>query len=138
MNSIPPADHSGPSFYFSGVLAPQFADAFYEWLRSQVNELAEKPVECAPVEAVVDKDGTISVAYEYEGDQTDRITVTERAAKIHVSVQGDAEEINCPDSKFFASGRYSDDNHDAFGILDGEEYTIEELLKKLKRDGEKQ
>jgi hypothetical protein len=50
---------------------------------------------------------------------------------MHVS--GDGEEIDTPDNQYFSEAKYVDDQYDAYVILDGKGYDLDELLEVLKQ-----
>jgi len=127
--SIIPADNSGPNFDFSGEISPEFVGKMFQWAREQ----AKKNETPTPSYFEMTRDGSwATVGWIWSGNSENILRILEENGKFRMYVNGDAEEIDCPNFEFFSEGRYVDDSYEAFGILNGEAFSIDDLMEKLK------
>ena len=127
--SIIPADNSGPNFDFSGEISPEFVGKMFQWAREQAKE-NETP---EPSSFEMSRDQSwAEVSWNWSGNSENTITIQEDKGRFRMEVSGDGEEVEVPGSEFFSEGRYVDDQNEAFGILNGEAFGIDDLIEKLK------
>jgi hypothetical protein len=127
--SIVPADNSGPNFDFSGEISPEFVGKLFQWAPDQ----AKKNEAHEPSDFKMSRDQSwAEVSWNWSGNSENSITIQENKGSFRMEVSGDGEEIDIPDSQFFAEGQYIDDQNEAFGILNGEAFSIHDLIEKLK------
>lgn len=129
--SIIPADNSGPNFDFSGKISPVFVGKMFRWAREQAKEKGEAS---APSSFEMSQDQSCAqVSWNWSGNSENAIAIQEDKGRFRMEVSGDGEEIDIPDSQFFSEGQYTDDQNEAFVILNGGTYGLDELIKMLKQ-----
>jgi hypothetical protein len=127
------ADNSGPSYELTGEVAPQFSEALFRWVTKVYRK--HFPKQKNPTHVGVSKDGTrTKLEWDWDGNhQTNSVKIVQENGKLTVSVAGDAQEMDPPSDSIFTSGQYTDNEAEAYGILDGKTLTLGELLKIAKR-----
>ena len=126
-----PADNSGPNFTFSGKVSPEFLKEVFEWAHQQAQEHGDG---CNPADFEVNRDESEKeVTWGWGGEADDTITIQESQGKFSMHVSGDGEEIETPDNQYFSEAKYVDDQYDAYIILNGKGYDLDELLELLKQ-----
>jgi hypothetical protein len=126
MSRVVKADHSGPSFMFSGVVSKDFAEEFLKWMENQAKEANVE----GPSDVEMSKEGSHTrVQYEWGDSQ---ITVEQKKDKISTYVSGDSQEIETPPSQMFNEATCVIGEEDAFLVHRGREYSLQELLELVK------
>jgi len=119
------ADHSGPSYNFSGVVSPEFKASFIKWVRSQ--EWTREGSD----DFNMTKDNSSKIHYTCGEDTS--VTVYEEKDKTGIIMNGDCQEAAPPPSSLFEEATYSDGDGEAFAVYQGKTYDLEELLDFVKK-----
>lgn len=121
-----PADHSGPSFNFSGEVASKFRLELLRWLEEKMVNDDELSID----EIWADRGGAVGLRFDAGDGGLDIAISSDR--RVEISVSGDAQGTPIPDDSIMEQAQYSDEEGDAYLVYKGKVYSLDELAEILK------